>query len=932
MVKSSFGTQASALFLKNITFQKRNIAENIRLVLFPVLLCVGILVANFIAAKMNKKSAVGEKDPFAAVFATSGPVLTPEKLPVFLQIPFPEARAVRTEFVPYQDLPDESCRATGSCPVTVLVTGQNESLGKSVGKNLFAASTRLNFSPRFRRKASLNSSAPINANDLLLGVVDSVPSFISSVKKITPKYVAIQAQCKHKAGLLILLQTPSVNETAEVKCAQGLGLWRNSSLLVNDELFKGYLEGNPKNQTNEILGAYDFLNTDETNFNVSVWYNSTYQEHSTILRAVNMASNAYLKFLNGTGIRMLLDFVEGMPMHPKNNAVEGLDSVIGGSLPLLFTWVILQLFPVIMTTLVYEKQQNLRIMMKMHGLGDGPYWMITYLYFLVISSAYMVCLMVSGNLIGMSIFKFTELSVQFAFYFIYINLQISFGFLVATAFSNVKTATVMAHMYVFGSGLVATFVFKSLFESTSFSRGWITILEMFPAFSLYRGIYEFEDYSKRTSYVGYAVKMSWKDVNDGENGMREVFLLMIVEWFIMLIVAYYLDQVVSAGSGVRKHPLFFLKKSKKPSASYQQPTSQTQQSNIHVQLEKPDVFQEREKVKELMLKNDRTHSIICDTLKKVYPSKDGNPEKVAVRGLSLALDRGECFGMLGPNGAGKTSFISMMIGLTKPTSGMALVSGLDIATEMDEIYSSMGVCPQHDLLWECLTAREHLLFYGRLKNLKNSALTVAVEESLKSVYLFHGGVADKQAQTYSGGMKRRLSVAISLIGDPKIVYMDEPSTGLDPASRNQLWNIVKHAKKDRAIVLTTHSMEEAEALCDRLGIFADGSLQCVGNPKELKARYGGSYVFTMTTSVSQEDEVENLVRQLSSNANKIYHLSGTQKFEIPKKDVRIGDVFRAVENAKTRFTINAWGLTDTTLEDVFIKVAQAALASTSTMS
>ncbi|MCL7052083.1 hypothetical protein MKW94_016819 [Papaver nudicaule] len=161
--------------------------------------------------------------------------------------------------------------------------------------------------------------------------------------------------------------------------------------------------------------------------------------------------------------------------------------------------------------------------------------------------------------------------------------------------------------------------------------------------------------------------------------------------------------------------------------------------------------------------------------------------------------------------------------------------------------------------------------------------------------------------------------------------MDEPSTGLDPASRNQLWSIVKRAKKDRAIILTTHSMEEAEVLCDRLGIFADGSLQCIGNPKELKARYGGSYVFTMTTSVYLEDEVEKLVRRLSSNANKIYHLSGTQKFEISKKDVRIGDVFRAVESAKEKFTINAWCLTDTTLEDVFIKVAQAALASSSTM-
>ncbi|GAA0183036.1 ATP-binding cassette [Lithospermum erythrorhizon] len=299
---------------------------------------------------------------------------------------------------------------------------------------------------------------------------------------------------------------------------------------------------------------------------------------------------------------------------------------------------------------------------------------------------------------------------------------------------------------------------------------------------------------------------------------------------------------------------------------------------------------------------------------------------------SLALPEGECFGMLGPNGAGKTSFINMkyakqMTGLIKPTSGTAYVQGLDIRTHMDSIYTSMGVCPQHDLLWATLTAKEHLLFYGRLKNLKGALLTQAVEESLKSVNLFQGGVADKQAQKYSGGMKRRLSVAISLIGDPKVVYMDEPSTGLDPASRNNLWKVVKQAKQDRAIILTTHSMEEAEHLCDRIGIFVDGSLQCIGNPKELKGRYGGSYVFTMTTSAVHEKEVENLVHGLSQNARKIYQISGTQKFEIPKDEINIADVFQAVQDAKSRFTVHAWGLADTTLEDVFIKVAREAQSS-----
>lgn len=445
------------------------------------------------------------------------------------------------------------------------------------------------------------------------------------------------------------------------------------------------------------------------------------------------------------------------------------------------------------------------------------------------------------------------------------------------------------------------------------------MMELYPGFSLYRGLYELAQYSFSGNYMGTS-GMRWKDLSDSNNGLKEVLIIMSVEWVVVLCVAFYTDQVISSG----KSPMYFLQNLRR--ASSRRPSLQRQGSKVLVQMEKPDVFQEKEKVEQLLLEFDSSYAIVCDELKKVYPGRDGNPKKFAVRGLSLALPRGECFGMLGPNGAGKTSFISMMTGLIKPSSGAAYVEGLDIRTDMDKIYTSMGVCPQHDLLWETLTGREHLLFYGRLKNLKGAALTQAVEESLRSVNLFHGGVADKQAGKYSGGMKRRLSVAISLIGDPKVVYMDEPSTGLDPASRNNLWNVVKRAKRDRAIILTTHSMEEAEHLCDRLGIFVDGSLQCIGNPKELKARYGGSYVFTMTTSVNHEEEVENMVRKLSPNANKIYQISGTQKYELPKHEIRIVDVFQAVETAKSRFTVHAWGLADTTLEDVFIKVARGAQA------
>lgn len=929
---ASFWTQANALLRKNLTFQKRNIKTNIRLISFPFVLCLLlVLIQSLVNHELNKASnkcgcecidtnGDGQCEKVCGIqYSTvdqvgTCPMQNPPEWPPLLQIPAPQYRAVI----------NDSCRRTGSCPATILFTGNNQSLGEILVRNMVPNSS------------TLISSTP-NSSDVLVSLAQNVlgsASWPNLYNYLEPAFASdqpvyeVQQQCTSNSSFSVALQESSITLQQDVSCAQGLHLWKNSSSAVNDELYKGYQKGNPERQINEIVAGYDFLNTNSNNFNVSIWYNSTYKNDTgnapisllRVGRSVNLASNSYIQFLLGPATTMLFEFVKEMPK-PETELRLDLSSLLG---TLFFTWVIIQLFPVVLTSLVYEKEQKLRIMMKMHGLGDGPYWLISYAYFLSISSIYMLCFVIFGSVIGLKFFTLNDYSIQFVFYFIYINLQISLAFLVAAFFSNVKTATVVGYICVFATGLLGGFLFQFFVQDTSFPRGWIIVMELYPGFSLYRGLYEFAQYSFTGNFMG-THGMRWGDLSDSGNGMKEVLIIMVVEWLVVLFVAYYIDQVTSSVSG--KSPMFLFDRfRKKHPSSFRRPSLRRQGSKVFVQMEKPDVSQEREKVEQLLLEPSTDYAIVCDNLKKVYPGRDGNPEKFAVRGLSLALPPGECFGMLGPNGAGKTSFISMMIGLTKPTSGTAYVQGLDIQTHMDGIYTSMGVCPQHDLLWETLTGREHLLFYGRLKNLKGSALTQAVEESLKSVNLFYGGVADKQAGKYSGGMKRRLSVAISLIGDPKVVYMDEPSTGLDPASRNNLWNVVKHAKQDCAIILTTHSMEEAEVLCDRLGIFVDGSLQCIGNPKELKARYGGSYVFTMTTPSTYEEEVENMVQRLSPGAKRIYQISGTQKFELPKHEVKIADVFQAVENAKSRFTVHAWGLADTTLEDVFIKVARSAQA------
>ncbi|XP_070006475.1 ABC transporter A family member 7-like isoform X2 [Nicotiana sylvestris] len=914
-----FLNQANALFRKNLIYHKRHVKSHLKVILFPALLFIllGVLQSYGNKAKREKQ----------------GPSI-PDEFPPLLQIPSPQFRAVKTDSLPFSGLPDASCRETGSCPATVLITGNNRTLGESVAGNLFIDSPEPNSTSDFETIAN--------------GVFGTNISYYSSY--VPNLLFHVRPQC---SAAIPSLSTNSTSEglQLEVICVEGLNLWRNTSAEINDEQFKGFREGNTEGKLNEVLAAYDFLDTSGENFNVNIQYNSTYEEFHLgdepqllkIPRAENMVTNAYLQFLRGPSTKMVLDFVAEMPIPGGFRRPDDISTFLN---IVFFTWVILQIFPVILSSLVYEKQQKLRIMIKMHGLGDVPYWMITYAYFVVISLIYMCCYfgfgVLTGNtaqfsclfhvytswfnifscFTGLTIFKLNSYGVQCIFYFVFTNLQISMAFLLAAVFSNLKTASVVAYTIVFGTGILAFLLFQPLVDDASFPRGWIIFMELYPGFSLYRGLYELSQYARGGFRVG-TYGMPWEYLSNSNNGMREVLIIMSMEWVVFLIVSYYFDQVISSGSGNRRSLLFFLPNSqKKHSPSLEKPSFQSAESSV--QIEDNDVSEEREKVEQLLEKPHSNYSAICYNLKKMYPGKDGNPDKIAVKGLTLALPRGECFGMLGPNGAGKTTFIGMMTGLLEPSSGSAYVEGLDLRTQMNGIYGSMGVCPQHDLLWDTLTGREHLLFYGRLKNLKGAALSQAVEESLKSFNLSQGGVADRLAKKYSGGMRRRLSVAISLIGDPKIVYMDEPSTGLDPASRKMLWDVVKHAKQDRAIILTTHSMDEAEYLCDRIGIFVDGNFQCLGTTDELKARYGGSYMFTMTTSPENGSEVEDLVKHLSPNAKKTYHLYGTQKFELPKDEVKISDVFLTVRQAKERFPVQSWGLADTTLEDVFIKVATEA--------
>jgi len=242
-------------------------------------------------------------------------------------------------------------------------------------------------------------------------------------------------------------------------------------------------------------------------------------------------------------------------------------------------------------------------------------------------------------------------------------------------------------------------------------------------------------------------------------------------------------------------------------------------------------------------------------LVKTYP---GGVE--AVRGVTFDVKEGEFFGFLGPNGAGKTTTMNMLVNLVKKTSGTIRIDGFDLEKQPGEIYKRIGFAMQEIGLDETATAREMMELHGRLYHLPKQRIDEQTAKLLKLVELEK--VADRYASTYSGGMRRRFDLALSLIHEPRVLFLDEPTQGLDPHARQLIWNHLRELNKQgMTVFLTTHFMDEAEALCDRIAIMDKGQIVTSGTVEELLARHQEKSledVFLKTTGSSLADEEVNL--------------------------------------------------------------------------
>lgn len=223
-------------------------------------------------------------------------------------------------------------------------------------------------------------------------------------------------------------------------------------------------------------------------------------------------------------------------------------------------------------------------------------------------------------------------------------------------------------------------------------------------------------------------------------------------------------------------------------------------------------------------------AIVIENLTKKFE------DVTAVDGLSLVVDKGELFGLLGPNGAGKTTTINILCGLLEPTTGSVKVGGHDAQKEPNMIKELIGVSPQETAVYPQLTGRENIELFANLHTMPKEKLKRNVDELLQRLSLRDH--AKRKAGKYSGGMMRRINIAMALVHDPEIAFLDEPTVGMDPQSRRAVWDFIRELRKqNKTVLLTTHYMEEAEELCDRIGIIDNGKLISLGTPQGLNEQF-----------------------------------------------------------------------------------------------
>ncbi|KAK7281814.1 hypothetical protein RIF29_10111 [Crotalaria pallida] len=635
-------------------------------------------------------------------------------------------------------------------------------------------------------------------------------------------------------------------------------------------------------------------------------------------------------------------------------------SAVGSIGPPFFLAIAMFNFVLQMSSLVTEKELKLRQAMTMMGLYDSAYWLSWLTWELVIMLMSSLLIVLFGMMFRFRFFLENSFVVLFVLFFLFELSMTGLAFMLSTFINKSSSATTVGFsIFIIGflTQIVAT---AGIPYAKNFSKTFRTLWSFFPPNPFAKALKVLsdavatpEDHGVRWSKRGQCPEGE-DDCVITINGIYKWLLATFCLWFVL---ALYFDNIIPNAMGVRKSIIYFLS----PGYWFGKGGQKVKEGGIcscltsappeeHSAPDDEDVLEEENTVKQQLAEGvvDAHVAVQIQGLSKTYPGtmnigccckcKRTSPY-TALKGLWMNFAKDQLLCLLGPNGAGKTTTISCLTGISPVTNGDALIYGHSIrsSTGMANIRKIIGVCPQFDILWDALTGQEHLHLFASIKGLSPTSIDSITEKSLAEVRL-----TDKtkvRAGSYSGGMKRRLSVAIALIGDPKLVILDEPTTGMDPITRRHVWDIIENAKRGRSIVLTTHSMEEADVLSDRIGIMAKGRLRCIGTSIRLKSRFGSGFIANISFSGNNVDH--NLA---NGDAIATTHREAVKQFFKDRLDVvpneennnfltfviphdRDGiltDFFAELQDREEEFGITDIQLGLTTLEEVFMNIVKQA--------
>ncbi|XP_071130810.1 phospholipid-transporting ATPase ABCA3-like isoform X2 [Mytilus edulis] len=561
----------------------------------------------------------------------------------------------------------------------------------------------------------------------------------------------------------------------------------------------------------------------------------------------------------------------------------------------------------IVKDIVHEKERKLKESMKMMGLSNWLHWMawfIKYTVFLFITVLIMTILLAVKTDKGAVINKSNPVII-FIFLMLYAISTISFCCTVSVFFSKANSGAAAGGILFFLTYIPYLFLqprYADLSLTTKLTSSLISNVAMSYGGQVI-GMFE-----------GTGAGVQWNTLTQGASvddnfSLAYIMMMMVVDTVLYGIITWYIEAVFPGEYGVPL-PWYF------PfTSSYWFGTvasDEMEGDENYLNTRSSEYFEQ-----------DPTRlrpGIQIRNLKKVF--KTNGTMKTAVEGMTLNIYEGQITALLGHNGAGKTTTISMLTGFFPPSSGTAKVNGYDIRKDITSVRSSLGLCPQHDILFDSLTVEEHLQFFACLKGCPKDKVKNEVDSMISQINLKNKSSA--ASKTLSGGMKRKLSVGIALIAGSKIVILDEPSSGLDPDARRQIWTVLQKNKEGRTMILTTHFMDEADLLGDRIAIMADGDIKCYGTSLFLKNKYGAGYHMVIVKDVTCDvNRVTEVIKSYVPSAEMENNVGAELSYILPHESShKFEEMFTDIEENKTAYGIASYGASVTTMEEVFLRVGE----------